>query len=80
MPVWSKTTLITGSVGGAGAGQPTCKTGTFLNRYLPETLAEPIGKNSNQMTNSQTDISAFIILKSGNFVVLTVPYARTEIC
>ena len=28
--VWSKTTLITGGVGGAGAGPPTFKLGTIL--------------------------------------------------
>ena len=28
--VWGKTTLITGSVGGAGTGHPTCKMGMIL--------------------------------------------------
>ena len=32
--VWSKTTLITGGVGGAGADTPTCKTSTPLLRSL----------------------------------------------
>ena len=41
--VLSKTTLHTGSVGGAGASQSACKMGTFFIRFL--TLTAPILKN-----------------------------------
>ena len=36
-------TLITGDVGGAGAGPPTCKMGTFFQIPLP--LTTPISNN-----------------------------------
>ena len=32
--LWSKTTLITGSVGGAGEDPPTCEMGNFS--YVPD--------------------------------------------
>ena len=38
--VWSKTTLITGDMGGAGVDPPSCKTGTFFLRSLA--LSVPI--------------------------------------
>ena len=41
--VWGKTTLITGSAGGAGAGPPTCKMGTFF--HIPLALTMPISNN-----------------------------------
>ena len=41
--VWSKTTLNTGGVGGAGAGPPTCKTRTFF--LIPLALTMPIINN-----------------------------------
>ena len=41
--VWSKTTLISGNVGGAGAGQPTCKLVKFFIISLRRT--EPIFNN-----------------------------------
>ena len=41
--VWGKTTLITGSVGGAGAGPPTLKMGTFF--HIPLALTMPISNN-----------------------------------
>ena len=37
--VWSKTTLITGSVGGTGEDPPTCKMGVFF--LMPLRLTEP---------------------------------------
>ena len=41
--VWSKTTLITGSVGGTGVDPPSCKTSTFFLRSLA--LSVPIYRN-----------------------------------
>ena len=41
--VWSKTTLITGGVVGAGAGPPICKIGIFFQ--IPFALVMPIGNN-----------------------------------
>ena len=41
--VWSKTTLIKGHVGGAGACPPTCKMGTFF--HIPLALTMPINNN-----------------------------------
>ena len=41
--VWSKTTLITGSVGGTGVDPPSCKTSTFFLRSLA--LRVPIYRN-----------------------------------
>ena len=41
--VWSKTTLITSSVGRAKLDPPSCKTGTFFLRSL--TLSVPIYRN-----------------------------------
>ena len=38
--VWSKTSLITGSVGGEGVDLPSCKMGTFFLRSLA--LSVPI--------------------------------------
>ena len=37
--VWSKTSLNTGSVGGAGLDPPICKMGTLF--FMPLTLTEP---------------------------------------
>ena len=41
--VWSKTTLVTGGVGGAAENPPTSKMGTFFLMSL--TLTEPIFNN-----------------------------------
>ena len=41
LPLYSKTTLITGGVGGAGL--PTCKMGTFFQ--IPLALTMPISNN-----------------------------------
>ena len=43
LSVWSKTTLITSSVGETRVDSPSCKTGTFFLRYLA--LSEPIYRN-----------------------------------
>ena len=44
--VWSKTTIITCHVGGAGACSPTCRMGTFF--HVPLALTTPI---SNTIVN-----------------------------
>ena len=41
--IWGKTTLITGIVGGAEAGPPMCKMGTFF--HIPLALTMPISNN-----------------------------------
>ena len=49
--VWSKTNIIKGTVGGVGAGQPTCKLGMFFPMSLALTM--PIIKNENILEYAQ---------------------------
>ena len=66
--VWIKTTLNTGGVDGTWAGPQTCKTGTFFLMCLYVLMC--FNKKISSGTSSgmsQTKISFFIVVKSGNF-------------
>ena len=54
-------------MGGAGAGQPTCKIEPYLNNFQEN------GVSGQEKHLPKQTISTFIVIKSGNFCLRTSP-------